>query len=165
MGMVACFAALPRVALEHLQSEPGEIEDYLYPDDGDSEPPHSIDIDKSWHGLHYLLTGQAEGGPEPFSLAVQGGQEFGPEVGYGPARYLTPEQVQHVAAALGRTSAQSLVDRFDPQDMEAKAIYPEVIWVRDNEDALDYVLDGYQQLQVFYRDAAARGDAVIQWLS
>jgi hypothetical protein len=49
--------------------------------------------------------------------------------------------------------------------MEAKQIYPDVIWVRDGQEALDYALDNYQQLQVFYRDAAARGDAVIQWLS
>lgn len=164
MGMVACFAALPRSALEHLQSEPDEIEDYLFPDDGDSDPPHSIDIDKSWHGLHYLLTGQAEGGPEPWSWVVQGGHAFGPEVGYGPARFLTPEEVQRVAAALDRTPIQHLVERFNPQDMQAKEIYPDVIWVRDAEEALDYVLDGYQQLQTFYRDAAERGDGVIQWL-
>jgi hypothetical protein len=122
-------------------------------------------LDKAWHGLHYLLTGKAEGGPEPESLAVFGGLEFGPEVGYGPARYLTAEQVSRVAQTLATLTPETLAARFNPKDMENKDIYPDAIWVRDGQEALDYVLEGHQQLQVFYRDAAARGDAVIQWLS
>jgi hypothetical protein len=101
MGMVACFASLTPEALEQLVREPEQIECYLYPDDGGGEPPNYIDLDKAWHGIHYLLTGLAEGGPEPQSLAVFGGEEFGPEVGYGPARFLTADQVRHVAETLG----------------------------------------------------------------
>lgn len=165
MGMVACFTSLPSDVLQELQEEPDRIEEYLYPDDGESEPPNYIDLDKAWHGIHYLLTGLADGGAQPQSLAVFGGEEFGPEVGYGPARFLTAEQVRSVAESLSGLSPEALAQRFDPKDMETKQIYPDVIWVRDGEEALDYVLDNYQQLQVFYRDAAARGDAVIQWLS
>ncbi len=90
MGMVACFTSLSSEALGQLQKAPDLIEEYLYPDDGDSEPPNYIDLDKAWHGVHYLLTGQADGGELPHSLAVTGGEEFGPEVGYGPARFLIP---------------------------------------------------------------------------
>lgn len=165
MGMVACFTSLTPEALQELQDEPDLIDEFLNPDDGDSEPPNYIDLDKAWHGIHYLLTGQAEGGPEPHSLAVFGGEEFGPEVGYGPARFLTAEQVSKVADALSQISPEALAERFNPKDMEAKEIYPDVIWVRDGQEALDYALEGYQQLQVFYRDAASRGEAVIQWLS
>jgi Domain of unknown function (DUF1877) len=165
MGMVACFTSLPSEALQELQEEPDQIEEFLYPEDGESNPPNYIDLDKAWHGIHYLLTGVADGGTEPQSLAVFGGKEFGPEVGYGPARFLTAEQVLSVAESLSGLSAEALSERFNPKDMEVKQIYPDVIWVRDGQDALDYVLESYQQLQVFYRDAAARGDAVIQWLS
>lgn len=165
MGMVACFASLSPKALAELQEEPDRIEEYLYPDDGESEPPNFVDLDKAWHGIHYLLTGLAEGGPEPQSLAVFGGEEFGPEVGYGPARFLSADQVRRVAESLSGLTREALALRFNAKDMEAKPIYPDVIWVRDGQEALDYVLDNYQQLQVFYRDAAARGDAVIQWLS
>lgn len=164
MGMVACFTSLTSEALLELQKQPKLIEDYLYPDDGESEPPNYIDLDKSWHGIHYLLTGSADGGAEPQSLAVIGGEEFGPDVGYGPARFLTAEQVRSVAAALSGTSSEVLSQRFNPKDMEDKQIYPDVIWVRDGQEALDYLLENYQQLQAFYQGAAARGDAVIQWL-
>jgi hypothetical protein len=165
MGMVACFTSLSPEDLERLQEIPDLIEGYLYPDDGEGEPPNYIDLDKSWHGVHYLLTGQAEGGPEPHALAVFGGTEFGTEVGYGPARYLTADQVALVASALSELPPEELAHRFDPEDMEAKGIYPEVIWVRDGTEALEDALTGYRQLQVFYQDAAGRGEAVIQWLS
>jgi len=71
--------------LDRLRKEPDAIEEFLYPDDGDGEPPNYVDVDKAWHGIHYLLTGQAEGGPRPLSLAVLGGGDFGTEDGYGPA--------------------------------------------------------------------------------
>ena len=165
MGMVACFTSLSAEALAELQADPDRIEDYLYPDDGDSEPPNYIDLDKAWHGIHYLLTGTAEGGIQPQSLAVFGGEEFGPDVGYGPARFLTVDQVRRVAEHLSALTPEALASRFNAKDMEAKQIYPDVIWVRDGQEALGYALDNYQQLQVFYQDAAARGDAVIQWLA
>jgi hypothetical protein len=165
MGMVACFTSLSSEALLKLQEEPDRIEEYLYPDDSESEPPNYIDIDKAWHGIHYLLTGLADGGALPQSLAVIGGQEFGPDVGYGPARFLTAEQVRSVATSLSGISEEALSQRFNPKDMEAKQIYPAVIWVRDGHEALDYALEYYQQLQAFYQEAAARGDAVIQWVS
>lgn len=165
MGMVGCFAAVSPETLNQLRSDPEAIEDYLYPNDGDDEPPYYIDVDKAWHGIHYLLTGQADGGIFPLSLAVVGGEEFGPEVGYGPARFLTPAQVAAVSAALSSLNAEALRERFNPQDMKAKDIYPDGIWVRDGEDAFDYLMEGYQQLVVFYRDAASRGDGALQWLS
>jgi len=165
MGMVACFTSLSEEILARLREDEDLIEDFLYPDDGDSEPDNYIDLDKAWHGLHYLLTGEAEGAEAPLGLAVIGGEEFGPDVGYGPARFLSAEQVAQVAKALEPITVESLSAKFDPQDMEHKQIYPDIIWVRDGADALDYLLENYEQLAVFYRDAAARGEAVIQWLS
>ena len=165
MGMIGCFASVSTETLDHLRQEPDAIEDFLYPDDGDSEPPNCVDVDKAWHGIHYLLTGQADGGPHPLGLAVFGGEEFGPEVGYGPARFLSPSQVAEVAEALSTLSVDALGQRFNPEDMEAKKIYPDVIWVRDRQDAFEYLLENYQQLVVLYRDAAARGDGMLQWLS
>lgn len=164
MGIVACFTAVQPQELEHLLDNPDELEQFLYPDDGDAEPPNYLDLDKAWHGLHYLLTGEAVGGPAPLADAITGGVEFGPEVGYGPARYLMPEEVSAVAQALASLTPEALSQRFDPQDMEAKQIYPDAIWVSEGNEALEYVLDAFSEAQAFYAGAAARGDAVIQWL-
>lgn len=165
MGMIGCFAPVTTETLDRLRDKPDSIEDYLYPNDGDDEPSNYYDVDKAWHGIHYLLTGAADGGEEPLALAVLGGKEFGPEVGYGSARFLVPSQVAQVAEALSRLDRAALLARFDPKDMEAKEIYPEPIWVRDGVEAFDYLIENYEPLVVLYRDAAARGEGMLQWLA
>jgi Domain of unknown function (DUF1877) len=165
MGMIGCFAPVPTETLNQLLSDPESIEDYLYPNDGDDEPPNYFDVDKAWHGIHYLVTGQAYGGAYPLSLATTGGEEFGPEIGYGPARFLTASQVVEVSEAISSLTVDVLNHRFNPQDMEAKKIYPDVIWVRDGQESLEYLLEHFEGLVGLYRDAASRGDCMLQWLS
>jgi Domain of unknown function (DUF1877) len=163
MGMVGCFAAVDPETLRRLRNDPALIDGYLHPDDGDSDPPNYIDVDKAWHGIHYLLSGKADVGAEPLSWAVMGGEEIGDEVGYGPARFLEPELVRNIAAWLPDDSV--FKSRFDPQAMERAGIYPEVIWVRDDTDALEYLVENYRELVAFYKSAAERGDGAILWLS
>lgn len=164
MGIAVCFAAVAPDMLARLRAAPDEIEGYLMPDDDeDDEPPNSTDVDKAWHGIHYLLTGSAWEGREPFRWAIMGATDIGPDLGMGSARCLTPEQVIRLSAALDSLTTDELSARFDPQDMQDKGIYPDVIWVRDGEDALDYLLGNLTHLVDFYRDAAARGDGVLLW--
>lgn len=164
MGMASFFAAVDPDTLDQLRAEPERLADYLFPQDGEEELAHVIELDKAWHGIHYLLTGTAEGGDEPYSLVILGGQEIGEDIGYGPARLLFPEQVVDIAGALRELDADTLALRFVPEEMEEAQIYPGEIWLRDGQEALDYVLHYYQQLVEFYEEAAARGDGVITWL-
>jgi len=164
MGMVGYIAPVSAATLEELRRDPESVEDYLYPDGGDGAPPNQVDVDKAWHGLHYLLTGRAEGGAEPLAWALLGGEEIGPELGYGPARYLTPPQVAAVAAALSDLDDQALARRFDADDMDAQDIYPD-IWARDGREALEYLLAHFAPLAGAYRGAADRGDAMLLWMA
>lgn len=163
MGMAGCYAAVDAATLALLKADPDSIPEFLFPDDGEGEPANYCDLDKAWHGIHYLLTGQADGGPEPLSLAVHGGEEVGEDVGYGPARFLTPAQVRTVSAALDRITEANLRARFDPRAMDAAEIYP-AIWGRDGQEALDYLVENYLPWVAFYRAAAQRGDGMITWL-
>lgn len=165
MGMVGCYAAVDAATLERLIADPDSLPGFLYPEDGGGEPEPYCDLDKAWHGIHFLLTGKADEGPDPLSLAVSGGESLGEEVGYGPARYLTPSQVREVAAALSRISTPELRARFDPRAMEDAEIYPREIWVREGEEAFDYLLEAYVPWAAFYRAAAERGDGMIAWLA
>ena len=163
MGMVGCFAAVAPETLQRLRDDPSLIDEYLHPDDGDSDPPNYIDVDKAWHGIHYLLAGSEEVGTELLTWAVLGGEEVGDEIGYGPARFLQPEQVRGIAAGLPDDSI--FKSRFDPHAMEKAQIYPEMIWVRDGDEALEYLVENYRELTAFYKSAAERGDGAILWLS
>ncbi|MEU4792832.1 YfbM family protein [Micromonospora tulbaghiae] len=122
--------------------------------------PDELDLDKAWHGLHYLLNGttyevRGDAGP-----AIIGGDPIGPDLGMGPARLLMPDAVRAVAAGLDAIDETTLRARFDPAAMSEAEIYPH-IW-DDGDDEFDsYLLPNFTALRDFYRDAAASGDAVL----
>jgi hypothetical protein len=55
-----------------------------------------LQLDKAWHGLHFLFTGEAEGGEEPGCYLLEGGEEIGEDD--AAASLLSPEQVRAFAA-------------------------------------------------------------------
>jgi hypothetical protein len=162
MGMSGCFAAADAATLERLRASPDEIEAFLFPDDGDGEPEHGACVDKAWHGIHFVLAGDADYVDTPAGWAIMGGREIGDDMGYGPARWLPPEQVRLIAAALPDVDAFSAA--YDPEAMTRDGVYPDVIWLRDGDDARDYLVENYALLLTFYREAAARGDGVFLWI-
>ena len=110
------------------------------------------DLDKGWHGIHYLLTKTAWQGEPPLNFLILGGRELaGIEVGYGPARILTAAETQRIHLALSSVSTEWLRSRFDPADMMAKEIYPE-IWDRDpaEDDTLEYCLEMFEVLKKYF---------------
>jgi hypothetical protein len=118
-----------------------------------------LNLEKSWHVLHYLLTGEVEEAAPPMGNAILGGQEIGEDLGYGPARFLTPQQVREVAAALRSISKDDLSRRFNLKAMMAAQIYP----VRD-ESELELAQEYFEHLARYYSDAAANGKAMLLWV-
>jgi hypothetical protein len=136
----------------------------LYPDDGEGAHPDGthLDIDKSWHAIQFLLTGEPWQGDPPFQNAVMGGTELGDEdVGYGPARCLTPAEVQSVSAALASLSGEQLWSRFDAKKFAEAEIYPQG-W---SSEGKGYVVAYYDALRAFFAEAARAGDAIILYLN
>ncbi|MFZ6725519.1 YfbM family protein [Undibacterium sp. MH2W] len=121
----------------------------------------AINLDKAWHGIHYLLNGTAWEVTSVAGQAILGGKEFGTDMGYGPPRVLSTEEVKKLAKALSVVTSQQLSARYDPQVMEKMEIYPTIIWRREGTDALKWLLDDYAELSKFYRQAAEKEQAVI----
>ena len=116
------------------------------------------DLDKAWHGLHFLLTGTAEAGYPPLDFLVDGGDAVGDvDVGYGPARALRPTLVIEIAAQLANLSDAALSARYDGAAMTAQEIYPD-IWERDSEedDSRAYLLENLVVLRKAVAEAADR---------
>ena len=135
------------------------------PQDAPDPPQHRedyTDLDKAWHGLHFLFTGTAWEGPEPACYLVKGGEDIGDEDA-GAARALDPPRVQHFARFLDSLSREELTRRYDPPRMVELEIYPEVIWTRPHErqENLDYLLENFEILRRFVRSVAERGDGLI----
>jgi len=124
-----------------------------------SSTENGLNLEKSWHVLHYLLTGKAKEAPPPLGNAILGGQEIGGDLGYGPARFLTAQQVREVAIALGAISKDELRERFDLKAMIAANIYP----VRDKSE-LRLAQDYFEELSRYYAEAAEGRNAMLLWL-
>lgn len=116
------------------------------------------DLDKAWHGIHYLLTGTAWEGTEPLNFILCGGTPVGDvDVGYGPARVFRSDDVKKIADALSGLDDSTLREQFDPEEMMSLEIYPE-IWDRapEDDDTLGYCIEYVADLRRFLSDAARK---------
>ncbi|MDW5417075.1 DUF1877 family protein [Iodobacter sp. CM08] len=96
MSMIGNFLAIPQDELDALYDESGEIAAVL---DGEYAA-QIIDIDKAWHGIHFMLT-ENNAVSSPLAHAVLGIKKIGEEdVGYGPAHGISAASVKEIARGL-----------------------------------------------------------------
>ena len=125
------------------------------------------DLDKSWHGIHFLLNGEAWEGHPPLDFLVASGRQVGDiDVGYGPARVFTAAETKAIYEWLEAITEDDLRARFSPTDMMKKGIYPE-IWDRDpkDDDTLGYLIEYYRILRGFLHQAVDGGVGMVVYLS
>jgi hypothetical protein len=149
---VATFKQATAADLAALGADPSLVSEMLDRDEGD-EGPELLDIDKAWHGIHFLLTGGARGGEALAVDPIFGGREL------GPARVLGPDEVKQAAEALAKVPTRKLWARYDAKLMTNAQIYPE-FW-EEKKDALDYLIFHFEKLVEYYRDAAKRGNGML----
>jgi hypothetical protein len=154
-SMIWRAVAVDSFKFEQIKKNPEVLAQLLF-----SESDQAISLEKDWHGIHYLLTGTAWDVKGEAGQAILGGTEFGDDLGYGPARMLTPGQVRAIAEALAKNSPKSLSARYNPEAMTTLEIYPSV-WNREGPQALESLLNSYRALVAFYRRAAEKGQIVV----
>lgn len=132
---------------------------------GSGDESRTLELDKSWHVLHYLFTGSAWEGALPAAMLLSGGAEAGPDLGYGPARVISAADTAAFARFLAGQSADSLCARIDTAQMQSLEIY----CAGDDDDASVEIEEDIQhyfpQLQSHVTAAAQRGCGLIIWLS
>jgi hypothetical protein len=164
MSMIGNYRRLSEEDLDEILQEPESILNALYPEDSDIPDGSQLDIDKAWHLIHFLLTGEPWEGAEPLCNAVLGGAEIDEEdVGYGPARYLTSTEVNAVATALASISPEELWTRFDLAKVHEADIYPSS-WEGNDSDR-DYILSYFNDLKAFFTTAQQQHDCMILYLN
>jgi len=166
MGMVGSFRRISARDLARLYADPDAATEFLggEGDDTGFDPFADLDVDKAWHGIHYLLTGSAEEGEPPLDFIVRGGREIGEDLGYGPARGFSPAEVKNIAAALSGVSLDQLRSRYDQNEMQRLQIYPD-IWRREPDEGLAYVTQYFDELKEFITGGAKEGEALIVFLT
>ena len=166
MSMNGNFKALSDEELDTLLAEPSRVEQLLYASffGGSSNGHDDLEIDKAWHGIHFLLTGTAWESSLPLGFIVAGGEEVGDDLGYGPARALRSEDVLKIETALEPLTTEELRRRFDADRMTELEIYP-FGWSHDPDGELEYRLEFYAELRAVVRRTAERGHGLLVYLS
>ena len=147
MGLRCSSVELGEDHIDKLLADPENVFGYL-DELEENEEISGADLDKAWHGIHFLLTGSVWEGAEPLCYLVKGGEEVGAEDEC--ARLLRPNQIADWANALSTISADDLGKRYDPVAMAKADIYA-MIWDRVDEEQgnLEYLLDYYEALRSF----------------
>jgi uncharacterized protein DUF1877 len=113
------------------------------------------DLDKAWHGIHFLLTGKAEEAPLPAGMLFSGGRALA-----GSSHLLDPSQVADCHRYLSALPDEQIARAYDPDRMDELDIYPN-IWRRDGNEALDYLLANLQTLRAVLRDCVDEGHGLV----
>jgi hypothetical protein len=163
MSMIHQMTALTKEQLDLLLSRPEEVEAFI--ERQDEERFDECPLYKSWHCLHFLINDSAWGGKPPLRWAVFGDRELGTiDVGYGPARYLLPDQVRRLVEALRKLPPDDLLEFYDPVGMREAELYCAPREGKEEEWEEKDLREHYEKLVHFYERAAEAGHGVLTWL-
>lgn len=168
MGMISILLRVTNEQLEEFLNDSSLLEEFAYADDIE-EGGRQLDLDKSWDAINFLLTGHSlntlESAEPPLSKVLFSGQLIDEEqdMGYGPAHYLTSEQVKEISSALSVISNSEFRQRYDADRLNGNGVYPQA-WA-NNEDEVSYIADNFEDLKTFYATAAEEGHAIVTYIS
>ncbi len=168
MSMIAYFYRVTNEKLAAYLEDSRLLDEDIAAEDLEGHDPELIEIDKSWDGILYLLTGNTLDSLEsadPLLASVIIGKQVideNQDMGYGPANYNDPAQVNEIAAALLAKPGAALKTVFDSFKMTELEIYPGR-W--DDPGAWEFIETCYEQLRRFYATAAKKEQAVITFVS
>jgi hypothetical protein len=162
MSMLGEFRHVTDDDIRRLVTSPDDVTQ-LFEDDG-AQADGRLSVDKSWHALHWLLTGSDFEGDPPLNFIATGGTEFGDDLGYGPPRAFTSAEVRTVDEALRPISTAGLLARYDGGAM--CDLYPGG-WDIPEERAnnLDDLARNYDALKGFVARAREQGLGLVAFLS
>lgn len=166
MGMVGNFLRVTNEELEEYLNDSSKLDERLDQEYGNEESK-VVDIDKSWEGILFLLTGQnCENLEHPLSKVLFSGQiiDEDQDLGYGPGNYLRPEQVKKLYSELAILSTVDLKSRYDPAKMDALNIYP-TGWIENGDDLFDYLMEYFEVVKEVYSKASANSEAIVTFIN
>ena len=161
MGMTVDVYRVSASEGEHLLGDPSAAKSLV----AQTGLENSVSLEKAWHGLHFLLTGDSFGTSGPLAFICAGGADIpGTEGGYGPARIFSPSETTAIHEALVNVDDDALWSRFDPDAMTEQGVYP-VIWDEPEEDLRDEYLMYFNSLKELVARAAAGNEALVVYLT
>ncbi len=161
MGMIGYFFRTDDETLEKIRN--GSTADVVFQKDMED---YLLDIDKTWHATHFILTGHKYESEEDNILnpLIFGETPINDDdLGYGPAMLVKKDTVAQIAAALDEWDKETFRGKFHIKDLIENEIYP----VRNDEDEEEffiYVWEYFVFLKEFYQQAAKEGQHILTFI-
>src|SRR5712692_2876493 len=162
MEMIGNLRPASDSEIQELLARPGDVTRFLYGADADGR--ERVVLKKAWHAIHFVLNGSRLGGEEPLNFLVSEGTPVGEvDVGFGPARVLSSEQVRALAAALAALEPEDVAARVDLRKLDEEVIYPGN-WQR-NGIGVDYVVGSYREMRDLIVRLADQGLGMVLYIN
>lgn len=162
MEMIGNLRPASDAEIQQLLASPTDVTRFLYGAEADAR--ERVVLKKAWHAIHFVLTGSRLGGDEPLNFLVSEGTPVGEvDVGFGPARVLTSEQVRALALALAPLEPEVVAARVDLRQLDEQLIYPGN-WQRNGLDA-DYVVGSYRDMRNLIVRCADHGLGAVLYIN
>ncbi len=133
---------------------------------GDLEP--AFDLQKSWHILHYLFTGDVGPVGSPGD-GLMAGEDLGEDVGYGPPRLLDVDGTRSFAQFLEALDAAELAARVKYQEMLRAGLYSMPMGGGTEAEfeigLRDEVESYFPRLRAYIVGVAAKRGGLLIWIS
>jgi len=130
------------------------------------EEGDEIDLDKSWHGMQFVLAGSGYATGAPLSFLVEEWPEIGDiDVGYGPAKAIRAASVSRFHDALLKVDATTLRAGYDPEAMLEEDIYLADFFAENPKEGIEYIEYWFAQLREFVDCCVARNMGVVSYIS
>jgi len=120
----------------------------------------ALDLDKAWHGIHFLLCGTYGPGSPPLDFLLAGGESLSncPE---DDNHVFSPEQVREIAEALEPITPEFLRLNFDPERLISEDIYPSIGWDASSDfDFTHYLAPYFVHLKEYVTAARQAGQGM-----
>jgi hypothetical protein len=123
------------------------------------DDPAVLNLEKSWDGLHRLLT--AVGSQAELGFLRSGGTEVGAQLSYGRPRLLSRDFVRRLNAALKAITDEQFWAAFDAKVFKADDVYPGIWDEPPDELREEYVFYLHKLRNLVERVAAAGGQVAL----
>lgn len=163
MGMTGYYFRADEDMMKNIREQ--SVSDVVF-DENNSK--YLLDIDKTWHAIHYTLTGtqyEIEDDEDVSHLILGGVPVSEEDMGYGPARLFTKEQVVLLNNALKEWDETCFRQNFNMEGMFEEEIYPLIEGQDEEEEFFSYVWPYFKWIKEFFQEAAKEEQYVLTFLA
>ncbi len=136
-----------------LEGDAEQLMPFLF--EGEDEGEATVDFDKAWHALHFMLCGDMGRTASPLSVMLSNDEGLkGTDAHFYGYWVVSPDEVRDFDGALSALPDRDIAARYDPGAFEAHNLYGADIFTDEGEEALPYVMRGLPTLRALMRATA-----------